>query len=253
MEGNQVSKLLIDDYPIQVLPTLAKEIGLNEAIVLQQMHYWLNMSKHDYDDKKWIYNSYTKWVLQFPFWSESTVKRAIGSLEKQNLLFIGNYNKAGFDKTKWYSINYGELNKRVTRPSGQNDPTIGSKWTDDEFNLNRPIPETTTENTTETKNTTSRNSTRTPYKEIIDYLNEKTGRNYKHTAKANQRVIKARMNEGYTLEDFKTVIDKKYDEWNNDTKMKKFLRPETLFSTNFDRYLNEETESNQKSWAGSDF
>ena len=248
-----MSKLLIDDYPIQVLPTLAKEIGLNEAIVLQQMHYWLNMSKHNYDDKKWIYNSYKKWVLQFPFWSESTVKRAIGSLEKQNLLYIGNYNKAGFDKTKWYSINYEELNKRVTRPSGQNDPTIGSKWTDDEFNLNRPIPETTTENTTETKNTTSRNSTRTPYKEIIDYLNERTGRNYKHTAKANQRVIKARMNEGYTLEDFKTVIDKKYDEWNNDTKMKKFLRPETLFSTNFDRYLNEETESNKNAWAGSDF
>ena len=112
---------------------------------------------------------------------------------------------------------------------------------------------TTSNNNTRDIYTTSRNSTRTPYKEIIEYLNEKTGRHYKHTAKANQRVIKARMNEGYTLEDFKTVIDKKYDEWNNDTKMKKFLRPETLFSTNFDRYLNEETESNQKSWAGSDF
>ena len=89
--------------------------------------------------------------------------------------------------------------------------------------------------------------------EIIDYLNEKTGRNYKHKAKINQRVIKARMNEGYTLEDFKTVIDKKFDKWNNDVKMKGFLRPETLFSTKFDRYLNEETESNQNSWAGSDF
>lgn len=112
---------------------------------------------------------------------------------------------------------------------------------------------TTSNNNTRDIYTTSRNSTRTPYKEIIEYLNEKTGRHYKHTAKANQRVIKARMNEGYTLEDFKTVIDKKYDEWNNDTKMKKFLRPETLFSTNFDRYLNEETESNKKAWAGSDF
>ena len=112
---------------------------------------------------------------------------------------------------------------------------------------------TTSNNNTRDIYTTSGNPTRAPYKEIIDYLNEKTSRNYKHTAKANQRVIKARMNEGYTLEDFKTVIDKKYDEWNNDTKMKKFLRPETLFSTNFDRYLNEETESNQKSWAGSDF
>ena len=112
---------------------------------------------------------------------------------------------------------------------------------------------TTSNNNTRDIYTTSSNSTRVPYKEIIDYLNEKTGRNYKHKAKVNQRVIKARMNEGYTLEDFKTVIDKKFDKWNNDVKMKEFLRPETLFSTKFDRYLNEETESNQNSWAGSDF
>ena len=112
---------------------------------------------------------------------------------------------------------------------------------------------TTSNNNTRDIYTTSSNSTRTPYKEIIDYLNEKTGRKYKHKAKVNQRVIKARMNEGYTLEDFKTVIDKKYDGWNNDKKMKEFLRPETLFSTKFDRYLNEETESNKNSWAGSDF
>lgn len=144
------SKLLIDDYPIQVLPSLAQEIGLNEAIVLQQMHYWLNSSKHKYDDKKWIYNSYSKWVKQFPFWSESTVKRAINSLEKQGFLFVSNYNKASFDKTKWYSINYSELEKRVTRPSGQNDPTMRSIWSDDEVNMTRPIPETTTETTTET-------------------------------------------------------------------------------------------------------
>src|SRR5699024_10189512 len=102
---------------------------------------------------------------------------------------------------------------------------------------------TTSNNNTRDINTLSRNSTRLPYKEIIDYLNEKTGRNYKHKAKINQRVIKARMNEGYTIEEFKTVIDKKTDEWNNDVKMKEYLRPETLFSTKFDRYLNENLES----------
>ena len=111
----------------------------------------------------------------------------------------------------------------------------------------------TSNNNTRDIKTMSRNSTRVPYKEIIDYLNEKTGRNYKHKAKINQRVIKARMNEGYTLEEFKTVIDKKSVEWNDDVKMKEYLRPETLFSTKFDRYLNEETKSNKKSWAGSDF
>ena len=181
-----MSKLLIDDYPIQVLPKLAKEIGLNEAIVLQQMHYWLNMSKHDYDGKKWIYNSYTKWVLQFPFWSESTVKRTIGSLEKQKLLHVGNYNKAGFDKTKWYSINYEELDKRVNRPSGQNDPTVRSEWSDGKVNLNRPIPETTTEITTE-KDILSSNAR--PYEQIINYLNDKAGKNFKHTTEANKRLI----------------------------------------------------------------
>ncbi|MCS5352687.1 DnaD domain protein [Staphylococcus aureus] len=125
-----MTKLLIDDYPIQVLPKLAELIGLNEAIVLQQIHYWLNRSNHDYDGKLWIYNSYPKWIEQFPFWSESTIKRAITSLEKQKLLHVGNYNKAGFDRTKWYSINYFELEILVTRASGQNDPTMRSKWHD---------------------------------------------------------------------------------------------------------------------------
>ncbi len=125
-----MNKLLIDDYPIQVLPKLAELIGLNEAIVLQQIHYWIRNSKHEYDNKKWIYNSYPKWIEQFPFWSESTIKRAITSLEKQNLLHVGNYNKAGFDRTKWYSINYFELEILVTRASAQNDPTMRSKWHD---------------------------------------------------------------------------------------------------------------------------
>ncbi|WP_215388582.1 DnaD domain protein [Staphylococcus aureus] len=125
-----MNKLLIDDYPIQVLPKLAELIGLNEAIVLQQIHYWLNNSKHKYDGKTWIFNSYPEWQKQFPFWSERTIKRTFGSLEKQNLLHVDNYNKAGFDRTKWYSINYETLNKLVARPSGQNGPTMRTNWHD---------------------------------------------------------------------------------------------------------------------------
>lgn len=120
-----MSKLLIDDYPIQVLPKLAKEIGLNEAIVLQQMHYWLNTSKHTHDGKKWIYNSYKSWEEQFPFWSNVTIRRAISSLEKQDLLYTGNFNKAGFDKTKWYSINYSIL-EGVSKRVAQIEQTICS-------------------------------------------------------------------------------------------------------------------------------
>ena len=124
-----MSNLLIDDYPILVLPTLATEIGLNESIVLQQMHYWLKKSNHNYDGRHWIYNSFPEWQKHFPFWSVMTIKRAVYSLEKQNLLYVGNYNKAKFDKTKWYSINYEKL-EGMKRPSYQNDTTSVSKRND---------------------------------------------------------------------------------------------------------------------------
>lgn len=78
-----------------------------------------------------------------------------------------------------------------------------------------------------------------PYAEIINYLNEKTGAHYKSTTNKTQSQIKARFNEGFTLEDFKTVIDKKVNEWHG-TKMQKYLRPETLFGTKFEGYLNQE-------------
>ena len=78
-----------------------------------------------------------------------------------------------------------------------------------------------------------------PYQEITEYLNNRTGSNYKHTTKKTKDLIKARFNEGFTLDNFKTVIDKKCVEWINDEKMNKFLRPETLFGTKFEGYLNQ--------------
>jgi len=78
-----------------------------------------------------------------------------------------------------------------------------------------------------------------PYKSIIDYLNFKLNTNYKHTSKKNRCLIHARWDEGYREEDFKYVIDVKMQDWFNDEKFKKFLRPETLFSTKFEGYRNQ--------------
>ena len=80
-----------------------------------------------------------------------------------------------------------------------------------------------------------------PYKEIIEYLNNRVGTNYKYTTNKTRDLIKARFNEGFTLEDFKEVIDKKSMEWIN-TDMKKYLRPETLFGTKFESYLNQDVK-----------
>lgn len=77
-----------------------------------------------------------------------------------------------------------------------------------------------------------------PYKEIIEYLNQRIGSNYKPNASKTKTAIHARVQEGYTLEDFKIVIDKKVNEWYG-TDMAKYLRPETLFGTKFEGYLNQ--------------
>lgn len=143
-----MSKLLIDESPILVLPSLAQQIGLNEAIFIQQLHYWLKDSSNIKDKHKWVYNTYDGWQEQFPFWSISTLRRIITKLEKLNLIVIGNYNKLQIDKTKWYRINYQVL-ESMNSPSVQNEQSDCSDWTDGDINMNRALPEITTEITTE--------------------------------------------------------------------------------------------------------
>lgn len=78
-----------------------------------------------------------------------------------------------------------------------------------------------------------------PYKEIIEYLNQKAGKKYKPESKSSQKLIKARMDEGFTLDDFKVVIDNKTAQWKDDPKMCDYLQPSTLFAVNhFEDYLN---------------
>ena len=85
-----------------------------------------------------------------------------------------------------------------------------------------------------------------PYEEIVQYLNQKTGKNFKHTSKVTQRHIRARLAEGFTVSDFKQVIDNKCNDWLRDQKMKEYLRPETLFGTKFESYLNSKTTTTKQ-------
>jgi len=106
--------LLIDEYPLIVLPSLAKEIGLNESILLQQIHYWVRKEQNYEDGRYWVYNTYEGWATQFPFWSVSTIRRIIKKLEDNELIITGNYNRMGIDNTKWYTINYDVI-KGISR------------------------------------------------------------------------------------------------------------------------------------------
>lgn len=106
-----MTALLMNEPPLQVLPTLAIKIGLNEAIVLQQLHYWLSDKFRTpdkvMDGKNWVYNTYAQWVEQFPFWGEKTIRRVMGNLE--DLGVVISFVKAGFHKVKYYTINYERL------------------------------------------------------------------------------------------------------------------------------------------------
>lgn len=75
--------------------------------------------------------------------------------------------------------------------------------------------------------------------EVVDYLNTAAGTSYKKNTPKTVRNIKARLKEGFTVEDFKTVIDKKVKEWKG-SDMERYLRPDTLFGTKFEGYLNQQ-------------
>lgn len=86
-------------------------------------------------------------------------------------------------------------------------------------------------------NTSTNTATNTDIKYIVDYLNEKAGKSFKHTSSATQKHINARLAEGFTVEDFKKVIDNQCAKWKGND-WEQYLRPSTLFGTKFENYLN---------------
>ena len=117
------SKLLIYEPPLQALPSLAVAIGLNEALVLQQIHYWISnpTTKNKVDGKNWVYNTYEDWKKQFPFWSTRTIRTIFSSLKDKKLIIVGSYNEKRWHTRKWYTIDYNALNSLMICSSDKND------------------------------------------------------------------------------------------------------------------------------------
>lgn len=156
------NELFIDKSKTLIINTdLALVLGdLNEAIVLNQLNYWLGINKkagkNFIDDRYWVYNSYSDWKAKdFPYWSEKTIQRTFTRLENKGVVVSANYNKLGIDKTKWYTIDTEKLqelvdkfnsdeNKMTNRQDNMTDRQ--DKMTCREGQNDRPLPEITTEN-----------------------------------------------------------------------------------------------------------
>ncbi len=105
MAGN----LLIDDYPLMLLPKLAVKVGLNEAVVMQQIHFLINLPEGGriMDDRKWIWNTHKQWHEKyFKWWSISTIKRTFESLEKMGAV-ISCQPDGRMSRKKYYRIGDG--------------------------------------------------------------------------------------------------------------------------------------------------
>jgi len=183
--------------------------------------------------------------------NESTVKLALNAFEQfkmieivEGIITIPNWNKHqtldAYERKKERDRLYQEERRAKQRALIEKSSDKSSERT----------PDVAVSDIDKEEDKEKDNNIYVPYKEIISYLNEKTGKKLRWDVKSNQKEIKARFNEGYTLDDFKTVIDKKYHEWGrkptkeelqrgvND--MRIYLRPKTLFGSNFDVYLNQE-------------
>ncbi|EIL3184408.1 conserved phage C-terminal domain-containing protein [Escherichia coli] len=269
--------LLMTSRPIVINPELAYSIGLNEAIALQQINYWLQETKSgmESDGVRWIYNTTEQWLEQFPFWSESTLKRTFTRLKTLGVLKIEQLNKSQRDMTNFYTINYeSELldEVKVTEskrskcavPSGQNDTmeevkvthsirskrtaVIRSKCTDDPT-------ENTTESTTEITGKDSCPVAGQPDPEVVitdqailvlSHLNQISGSRYQKS-KTSLENIRARLRDGYSVADLQLVIDLKHEHWHENDEQYQYMRPETLFGPRkFESYLQSATRWDQK-------
>lgn len=250
------SLLLLKTRPQIVIPELAVRLGLTEALLLQQVQYWLSetTSGIEYQGRRWIYNTLEEWCNQFPYLSESTIKRGFTSLKKVGVLNVEQINKRAHDRTNYYSINYEHalLTEEVKlTPSsssaeairtGQNDlidkrkmkrsnsakvtSSNGSNWPD--------LTESTTKNTQES--TTESSSSCPVHAEpdtqaelVLEHFNRVTNSSYRD-GKSTMGHIRARLAEDYVANDLILVTDYITAKWLNDSKMSDYLRPKTLFS-----------------------
>lgn len=168
--------------------------------------------------------------------SEQRLRTLIKRLVQDNMIeLVKRYNKFTIYKV----VNYEKYNRRDNQHE-----ILGNQYLEGDNNQQNNQQSTTKQPSTNHQLTTKEESNKDKkvnkeiYKYIIEHLNQKCNKNFRHTTKATQRLIDARLNEGFTIDDFKKVINIKSSQWLG-TEMEKYLRPQTLFGTKFESYLNE--------------
>lgn len=237
----------------------AKKYGVDCAVIIENMAFWIAKNKankkHFYEGRTWTYNSVKAFSELFPYWNEKQISRILKKLEDEKIIISGNYNKSAYDRTKWYAFSDETifLNQKIHLPkTGNGLVESGEPIPDINTNINSDVKavlkssnhDTTQKNLKSNKfNIVSQAKREQNLPEniqsVLDLLNKKAESAYTLRNKQTQKLIQSILKNGFTDEDMKTVIEKKSLEWGNDAKMKKYLRPATLFGNKFEQYLEE--------------
>lgn len=174
-EGNTIHCFNVED---------AKEHGVLAAVILYNIKFWLDKNlankKHIYDGRVWTYNSISAFNELFPYATPSQIRYALETLKKKNIIISGNYNKAPYDRTLWYSVNengYATIHKSICDHSQMDvlDLTNGIET------IHKPIPDINTNiNTNEKRSNINTDQDPKKYSSFRDAFN--AGLTYKEYA-----------------------------------------------------------------------
>lgn len=127
-----MSSFLIDEHPLVVQPTLAKLVGINQAIIIQQIQYWASKGKNIRDGHAWVYNTYESWQKQFPWMSARTIQREVLDAERRGYLVS---DTSGFDRTKWYRVDREKIAADIAAMEPEADAPSRQSGTIEDANL----------------------------------------------------------------------------------------------------------------------
>ena len=201
---------------------IPKEIWLDESLSIQEKVFLVEIDSLDNnEDGCFASNEY---FANFFKLSKNRCSEIIKSLEKKGFIKISYMYKDNSKAIDKRVINILEKPKRGIRDSDRD-----TRKTEEGYS------EKCEDNNTYLNNTINNSI----YSLVVDKLNSLANKSYKSSSKKTQQLIRARVNEGFTVEDFYKVIENKVCTWKDDPKMDQYLRPATLFGTKFESYLNE--------------
>lgn len=126
-----MSNLLINEHPLMFSPTLAIELGTETAVFLQQLHFWLGVSQHEHDGKKWVFNNLDQCIeMVRGTIKKRTLERIISDLKKRKLITVAQLNTNKWKKTNYFTINYAELANVGNKYSSNADVPDTAKMAD---------------------------------------------------------------------------------------------------------------------------